>query len=433
LEKKIASLRAEQKFTNDHNSIDEQVRKLQIKRESILSGTGLSNLESDDLITSPSEDGSSTGRSGSSSPRAHEVLSALVLDDSSSVGSSSSLSEERHRTGTALSAAAQSGGDRSLEYPQMPGQGMLGSEKGGPWDKSFLGHAVKPRGGQENNGDVAQMESRDPFDTMPPGHEQNEIMQHMRGSGMAMPRGGMPGHGGSVPGDVCDRHEAHRRAALGALPFGSGGLGMHPQMAEGMRMRGMYPGGGIPGMHGGAMNAHMMWYKDQEHMGRSVQEHAGPDPAFFGMSEHPASNARLQQQVNFLLTENHNLRCVIRTMTTERDDFARKQDGASAEISNYRVLCSQLEAQLNMIHGNRGVSSGGAGGVASTEDMSTEQAQPDPSTPTKHQKKMDGDEDKSACGDPLSTGSSVLLKQEVEDNVDVSMLAEECESHEQGY
>jgi len=39
--------------------------------------------------------------------------------------------------------------------------------------------------------------------------------------------------------------------------------------------------------------------------------------------------------------------------------------------------------QLNMIHGNRGVSSGGAGGVASTEDMSTEQAQPDPSTPTK--------------------------------------------------
>ena len=50
-----------------------------------------------------------------------------------------------------------------------------------------------------------------------------------------------------------------------------------------------------------------------------------------------------------------------------------------------------------------------------------------------HQKKMDGDEDKSACGDPLSTGSSVLLKQEVEDNVDVSMLAEECESHEQGY
>jgi len=353
LEKKIASLRAEQKFTNDHNSIDEQVRKLQIKRESILSGTGLSNLESDDLITSPSEDGSSTGRSGSSSPRAHEVLSALVLDDSSSVGSSSSLSEERHRTGTALSAAAQSGGDRSLEYPQMPGQGMLGSEKGGPWDKSFLGHAVKPRGGQENNGDVAQMDSRDPFDTMPPGHEQNEIMQHMRGSGMAMPRGGMPGHGGSVPGDVCDRHEAHRRAALGALPFGSGGLGMHPQMAEGMRMRGMYPGGGIPGggmtpMHGGAMNAHMMWYKDQEHMGRSVQEHAGPDPAFFGMSEHPASNARLQQQVNFLLTENHNLRCVIRTMTTERDDFARKQDGLLPCLAVCVCVCVRVCARVHV-------------------------------------------------------------------------------------
>jgi len=41
LEKKIASLRAEQKFTNDHNQIDEQVRKLQMKREAILSGTAL--------------------------------------------------------------------------------------------------------------------------------------------------------------------------------------------------------------------------------------------------------------------------------------------------------------------------------------------------------------------------------------------------------
>jgi hypothetical protein len=33
LEKKIASLRAEQKFTNDHNQIDEQVRTLGVNPE----------------------------------------------------------------------------------------------------------------------------------------------------------------------------------------------------------------------------------------------------------------------------------------------------------------------------------------------------------------------------------------------------------------
>ena len=41
VEKKIASLRAEAKFTNDQGYIDEQVCKLEQKRESILSGIGL--------------------------------------------------------------------------------------------------------------------------------------------------------------------------------------------------------------------------------------------------------------------------------------------------------------------------------------------------------------------------------------------------------
>ena len=41
IEKKIASLRAEAKFTNDQNFIDEQVCKLEQKRETILSGIGL--------------------------------------------------------------------------------------------------------------------------------------------------------------------------------------------------------------------------------------------------------------------------------------------------------------------------------------------------------------------------------------------------------
>ena len=41
IEKKIASLRAEAKFTNDQGYIEEQVCKLEQKRESILSGIGL--------------------------------------------------------------------------------------------------------------------------------------------------------------------------------------------------------------------------------------------------------------------------------------------------------------------------------------------------------------------------------------------------------
>jgi hypothetical protein len=48
LEKKIASLRAEQKFTNDHNQIDEQVRKLDDNPRAT-SACGLTLLVYEDL------------------------------------------------------------------------------------------------------------------------------------------------------------------------------------------------------------------------------------------------------------------------------------------------------------------------------------------------------------------------------------------------
>ena len=334
LEKKIASLRAEQKFTNDHNQIDEQVRKLQMKREAILSGTGLANLDGDDLITSPSDDSSSTACSGSSSPRSHsaphDVINALALDDSSSVGSSSSMSEERHgssSTSAGSQTARREGGSReAAEYPQMPGEGMMGSEKRGHWDKRAMHMA--PPGARGHEDEEAHM-SRDPFDTLP--HE-GDMMQRMRG-GMPMARGCMHGHEGGVPEDMADRHEAHRRLAPGPMSFNaSGGLGMHP--ADAMHMGGRRYAGGM-GVHGGGMGAHMMWYKDQRMAMREGHQHPVAEGQFYmggaggamPGGDHPASNARLQQHVNYLLAENHNLRMVIRNMAQERDDFARKNDG----------------------------------------------------------------------------------------------------------
>ena len=356
LEKKIASLQAEQKFTNDHNSIEEQVRKLQMKREAILSGSGLANLDGDDLFTSPSDDSSSTAASGSSSPRAHDVLNALALDDSSSVGSSSSVTEERGGASSATSAsstgslsARREGASRegALEYPQMPGDGMLGSEKVLAWDQRFTNFMMQQPGGRRpqshpsgQDDEDAQM-SRDPFGTLPQGHEANELMHRMRGGMMHRMR---PGQEGPGPGDMAERHEAQRRGGLGGaggpgagpMPFRSpGGMGM--RMGSAMHMGGGRFAGGAAGgmgaMHG-AMGGHMMWYKDQPMAPRDGHEHPGPESAFFmggehaGMSaDHPASNARLQQQVSYLLAENHNLRCVIRSMAKERDDYARKNDG----------------------------------------------------------------------------------------------------------
>jgi hypothetical protein len=61
LEKKMASLRAEQKFTNDNLQIEEQMAKLQAKREQILSGSGANISHDDDPVVQPSpSDDSST-------------------------------------------------------------------------------------------------------------------------------------------------------------------------------------------------------------------------------------------------------------------------------------------------------------------------------------------------------------------------------------
>jgi hypothetical protein len=61
LEKKMASLRAEQKFTYDNIQIEEQISKLQAKREQILSGSGTNISQDDDPVVQPSpSDDSST-------------------------------------------------------------------------------------------------------------------------------------------------------------------------------------------------------------------------------------------------------------------------------------------------------------------------------------------------------------------------------------
>ena len=108
--------------------------------------------------------------------------------------------------------------------------------------------------------------------------------------------------------------------------------GMHPQMlAESMDMGGRrypagaggagIPAGGMPPPAGlGGRGGHMMWYKDMQHMAapRDAHEHPGFPEGYLGggmvhssgmLAEHPASHARLQLQVNYLLAENHNLRC----------------------------------------------------------------------------------------------------------------------------
>mmetsp|Transcript_27406 Transcript_27406/g.72334 ORF Transcript_27406/g.72334 Transcript_27406/m.72334 type:complete len:397 (-) Transcript_27406:435-1625(-) len=98
LEKKIASLHAEQKFSNDQNHIEDQIRKLEAKRESILSGHIVGNLDLDEIGASPSDDSSANSAcSGGSSPRASDVMGQLALDDASSTASSSSLHEDRNR------------------------------------------------------------------------------------------------------------------------------------------------------------------------------------------------------------------------------------------------------------------------------------------------------------------------------------------------
>eukprot|EP00001_Collodictyon_triciliatum_P064589 11465_5 len=95
--------------------------------------------------------------------------------------------------------------------------------------------------------------ARDPFDTMPHAHETPEIMHRMRtGMSPMLARGRIHGHEAAMPGDLPDRHEAHRRQMSFASSGGVGmsGMptamtGMHPQMiAESMHMGGRrYPAG----------------------------------------------------------------------------------------------------------------------------------------------------------------------------------------------
>jgi hypothetical protein len=92
------------------------------------------------------------------------------------------------------------------------------------------------------------------------------------------------------------------------------------------------------------MGGHMMWYKDQ-HRGMPLRDgghqHPGAEGGFYmgggatGMAggDHAASSARLQQQVSYLLAENHNLRMVIRSMSQEREEFSRKSEGLFSFVS----------------------------------------------------------------------------------------------------
>jgi hypothetical protein len=94
IEKKIAALRAEQKFTKDDVAIEEQIAKLQARRESILSGrtSGLGDQEGAGvMLPSVSDDSSnSTTQSQASSPRTSLDISRVSFDKSLSLGEGTS-------------------------------------------------------------------------------------------------------------------------------------------------------------------------------------------------------------------------------------------------------------------------------------------------------------------------------------------------------
>lgn len=88
IEKKIASLRAEAKFTNDQYSIDEQIGRLRHKRDTILSGIGLPTGGDDEVEESTSGTGSrcSTARSFSPSLDGSSTATTLTEDTRSLSG-----------------------------------------------------------------------------------------------------------------------------------------------------------------------------------------------------------------------------------------------------------------------------------------------------------------------------------------------------------
>uniref|UniRef100_A0A7S4KEA1 RWP-RK domain-containing protein n=1 Tax=Guillardia theta TaxID=55529 RepID=A0A7S4KEA1_GUITH len=300
LEKKIASLRAEQKFTNDHNSIEDQVKKLQQKREAILSG-GLAALEGEELLASTSDDSSSvdsrsTACSGNSSPRAHDVLSNLALDDSSSVGSNSSQPEERQparsRNSTERSEEEAFNGSEARDHPSLIVKPSTeSSARPEKFDFSFGGDFMQrnmPRG----RGMMAFQDYHDPYGRMGP-------------MGPYRPREGPmfgPGRG---------------------IPYPPTSAYAHP-----MPMAGHHPA--------------MMWYGD------FARDSGAPDQRTMAAlsSEHPAV---LQQQVQSLMLEISNLHTVVRAITKEKDEWARKCERALAEAEHFRESCHQLEAQLQAL------------------------------------------------------------------------------------
>jgi len=219
LEKKIASLRAEQKFTNDHNQIEDQVRKLQQKREAILSGN-VAALDGEDILASDDSSASSAGASGRSSPRTAEVMGALHLDDSvSSVGSVTSV--------TSLSDEHKSSGlrhNRSLtDLRNDHQQHMNGAPFGRPGSNSSAEHpddAEAYRRHVAQHGDLAGGMFRG---MLPAGYPMADHMMHP---------GGMRWWGG--PGDArmdaaADAarygYPAMMRPASFGDPAGPGGVG----------------------------------------------------------------------------------------------------------------------------------------------------------------------------------------------------------------
>ena len=95
IEKKMAALRAEQKFTKDDVAIEEQIAKLQARRESILSGrtSGLGDEEWAGVMlpSAVSDDSSnSTTQSQASSPRTSLDISRVSFDKSLSLGEGTS-------------------------------------------------------------------------------------------------------------------------------------------------------------------------------------------------------------------------------------------------------------------------------------------------------------------------------------------------------
>jgi len=83
IEKKIASLRAEAKFTNDQYSIEKQISELQHKRDTILSGIGLPTGMDDEMEEITSGTGSRCSTARSFSPSLDGSSTATTLGEDS--------------------------------------------------------------------------------------------------------------------------------------------------------------------------------------------------------------------------------------------------------------------------------------------------------------------------------------------------------------